>query len=146
MRAAIASACRASTWHSQTFPAALATIDSGVPSMMNSPERMTRMRFAMNSTSLTMWVERITILSCAKLAMRLRKWTRSFGSSPAVGSSSTRIDGSLSMACAMPSLCLMPPLKVFTLRRATEERPTSSRRSLLRASPSRLLNPLRAAM
>ena len=44
---------------------------------------------------------------------------RSFGSSPAVGSSKIKMRGSLSMACAIPKRCFMPPEKVLILSRHT---------------------------
>ena len=104
---------------------------------------MTSISSATYSTSDTMWVDRITILSWANEAMRLRKRTRSLGSRPAVGSSSTRTAGSLSAACAMPSRCFMPPENVLMRCLATFARSTSSnsssdwRRARARSMPLR---------
>lgn len=109
--------------------------------MTNEPARMTRISSAMYSTSDTMCVDRMTILSCAKLAMRLRKRTRSFGSRPAVGSSSTSTAGSLMTACAMPSRCFMPPENVRTLLPATSASPTVSNSSSERFRAARRPSP-----
>ena len=59
-------------------------------------------------------VERITILSPAYSESKLRNRTRSFGSSPAVGSSKIKIPGLFNNACAIPTLCFIPPENVFT--------------------------------
>ena len=118
---------------------------AGVPSSTKAPFFMTSISSAMHSTSDTMCVERMTILSCEKLEIRLRKRTRSFGSSPAVGSSSTSTAGSLTAACAMPRRCFMPPENVLIFDFATSCNPTSSSSSHVRRCASGRLRPLSAA-
>ena len=138
----MASASLGVTAHSQTHPLMSPVISSTVPVVMMPPVRITRISSAMYSTSETMCVERMTILSWAREDMRLRKRTRSLGSSPAVGSSSTRTDGSLSTAWAMPSRCFMPPEKVLTFRFAASARPTTPRSSRVRTFACCVVSPL----
>ena len=62
-------------------------------------------------------------------SIRFRNRTRSFGSSPAVGSSRINSCGSLSRACAMPSRCFIPPEKVLIFLRRLSCSDTSSKSS-----------------
>ena len=55
------------------------------------------------------------IVHFEKALIKLRKRTRSLGSSPAVGSSKIKMRGSFSIACAIPKRCFMPPEKVLIL-------------------------------
>ena len=61
---------------------------------------------------------------------RPRNRTRSSGSSPAVGSSTTRIGGLPISACAMPTLRFMPPESCPILRRENSSISTSSSTAL----------------
>ncbi len=140
------SACSAGIAHSHTCPRISEVISPGLPQWTIRPDFITRIRSAMDSTSDTMWVERITIRLLEKALIRLRKRTRSLGSSPVVGSSRINIRGSFSMAWAIPSRCFMPPEKVLILCLASRDNPTSSRSPqafLSAAFPSR---PFSAAM
>ena len=67
-----------------------------------------------DSMSLTMCVDIITILFSAKSDSKLRSLTLSSGSNPAVGSSTIITLGSCKMACAIPNLFFIPPDKLLT--------------------------------
>lgn len=140
------SASRAGTRASQTMPSTRDTTSDGAPRIIKDPARIIRMLSAMYSTSETMCVDSRTTLSAAKLAMRLRNRTRSFGSRPAVGSSSTRTSGSLSTAWAIPRRCFMPPENVRMRRRSSPASPTRSSSSSERVRAARESRPFRAAM
>ena len=101
---------------------------------------------AMNSTSCTTWVHSSTIFSPAISPMRFRTATRWRGSSPAVGSSSTKISGSWSRDCAKSSRCFMPPDQPWMGRPAASVRSSrASAQSIRRLASSRLM-PWRDAM
>ena len=65
------------------------------------------------ATSSTRWVDTTTQASRPSSRSSARKVTRCSGSSPAVGSSSSRIRGSLTIAWAIPTRRTMPPESVF---------------------------------
>src|SRR5690242_16118453 len=109
------------TVHSQTLSCTERSKSSGDACATKLPFATMAMSVATASTSETMCVERITMRSPASSESKLRKRTRSSGSSPAVGSSAMSSCGSFKSACAMPMRCFMPP-----------EKPPSGR---LRASP-----------
>ena len=96
---------------------------------MIAPSFISKITSAIYSTSGTMWVESSTILSFPSLETIFRNFTRSFGSSPAVGSSSTRTSGLLSRDWAMPSRCFMPPEKVLIFFFATWDKSANSNNS-----------------
>ena len=97
------------------------------------------------STFDTICVERMTIRSFAKELIRLRKRTRSFGSSPVVGSSRIRIRGSFSMAWAIPSRLFIPPEKLLIRCRPSASSPTSSKSSFDFFLADFSFNPFKAA-
>lgn len=100
---------------------------------------------ATDSTSETMWVDSITTRSAASSLSRLRRRTRSSGSRPAVGSSTTITRGSASSACAMPTRRSMPPEYAPSGRLTASVRLTSWISSSIRARAERAPIPLAAA-
>ena len=64
-----------------------------VPSAAMAPREITSRRSQVASTSCMTWVLKITVRSLPKELTSLRISTRWLGSSPSVGSSSTRISG-----------------------------------------------------
>ncbi len=116
---------------SQTCPQAVRTSSSTFPVSRTFPFFTTTSSVAIASISDTIWVDSSTILSLPISLMILEKRMRSFGSSPAVGSSSINIFGSLMIACAIPILRFMPPEKVFTFLSAASDRFTNSRTSMI---------------
>ena len=116
---------------SQTCPRTFRTSSSTCPVSRTCPFFTTTSSVAIASISDTMWVDSSTILSLPISLMILENRMRSFGSSPAVGSSSISIFGSLMTACAIPILRFMPPEKVFTFLSATSDRFTNSRTSMI---------------
>src|SRR5678816_1606237 len=93
----------------QTRPRSAAIAASGSASRRISPLSMMAMRLHSSATSSTMCVERITT-ACSPISLRrLRKRTRSAGSSPAVGSSTMMSEGPPRSATAIPKRWRMPP-------------------------------------
>ena len=73
----------------------------------------------------TICVDIIIILSFDISDIIFRKYARSLGSNPAVGSSKIRILGSFNKACAIPNLRFIPPEKVLIFLLASFSRLTS---------------------
>ena len=138
--------CSIGIFPCQTLASICFTSPSVVSCAMILPAFITAFSAAMYSTSETICVEMRTIRSCANSDSRLRKRTRSPGSSPAVGSSRIKISGSLSSACAMPTRRFIPP-ESFTifLRRTSVRLTRSSSASICRAASVRG-RPLSAAI
>lgn len=105
----------------QTFPSICFTSSSVVPTSTIFPSFIIAFRVAIYSTSETMCVEISTIRSWENSEMKLRKRTRSPGSSHAVGSSITKIFGSFNMAWAMPTRRFIPPDSFAIFFRFTSE-------------------------
>jgi len=103
------------------------------------------MSSATASTSDTMWVDRITMRSPASVPSRLRKRSRSSGSSPTVGSSTISTAGSFSSAWAIPTRWRIPPEYFPSGRRPTSVRLTSASSSATRALAVLAVSPLTAA-
>src|SRR4051794_14355625 len=129
------SKCSELTMLSQTLPSARRSNSSGVARATSCPCFMIAISVAIDSMSLTMCVERMTSRPTPRSERRLRNRTRSSGSSPAVGSSTTTTSGSLISACAIPSRCFMPPENPLMVRFATWCRFTDSSISRTRAEP-----------
>ena len=140
------SASFSETMHFQTWSFTFSVISASVPSWMSSPFFMIKMRSAIYSISDTIWVDSKTILSFPKELMILRKRTLSFGSSPAVGSSKTRISGLFKSVWAMPILRSIPPEKVFSFFLRTFFNSTIVRSSSIRFSASSFGNAFKAAI
>ena len=121
-----------STRHSQTSWGMELMIWSALPLCISFPSFISQISFAIYSISETMWVDNSTRRSSDSSLMRLRKRILSFGSSPAVGSSSTRIFGLFSIACAIPALRFIPPDNFFIFLPAALVSPTLAISSLTR--------------
>ena len=137
---------RAGTRQDQTMPSAPAVSSSVVPWRMKRPFFMMITWSEIYSISDTICVEIIMILSCAISAITFRKYARSFGSSPAVGSSMIRIFGSFNSAWAIPSLRFIPPEKVRIFRFMSPSRLTSFISSLVLLLAYRGSSPLTEAI
>jgi hypothetical protein len=86
------------------------------------PSWMIAIRVQSSDTSSTMCVERRTTLRSPSSLSRLRKRTRSAGSRPAVGSSTTSSLGSPSSASATPKRCCIPPDQVPSFMKPVQAR------------------------
>ena len=95
----------------QTRPFSRSISSAGEPSSWMRPASMIAICGQRSETSSTMWVDKITTTFSPISAKRLRKRLRSFGSRPAVGSSTMISWGSPISAWAMPKRWRMPPEK-----------------------------------
>ena len=105
----------------QTFPSICFTSSSVVPTSTIFPSFIIAVCVAIYSMSETIWVEMSTMRSWENSEIKLRKRTLSPGSSPAVGSSITKIFGSFSIAWAIPTRRFIPPDNFAILFRFTSE-------------------------
>ena len=107
-------------------PSAAASSSPIVPRNTSRPRSSRIASSHAAATSSTRWVETTTQLSPPTSRSSRRKLTRCSGSSPAVGSSSSRILGSLTIACAIPTRRTIPPDSVFIRLSARSASPTRS--------------------
>ncbi|CAM5404138.1 hypothetical protein SFUMM280S_05303 [Streptomyces fumanus] len=109
-----------------TRPAARAVSSAGVPSKRTVPPAMTSTRRQSIATSSVWWVDSSTVRPSPARAISSRNRIRCSGSSPTVGSSSTRKPGSPTSAAASATRCRIPPDSFRIRRPRTSPSPTSS--------------------
>ena len=135
-----------STKHSQTVSVIEFIISSAVPLCISFPSFINKISLAIYSISETICVDNNTNLSSESSLIKFRNLILSFGSSPAVGSSSIRIFGLFNIACAIPALRFIPPDNFFIFLFATFERPTLAINSFTRFFATTGRIPFKAAI